>query len=207
MRTFFATLILTMAVAVLAQGLRQPDWTRLEDETLQHFQALLRLDTSNPPGNEKLATDYLKSVLEREGIAFEVFSVAADRPNLVARLKGTGRKRPLLIMGHTDVVTVDPKKWSVPPFGATRDRGWIYGRGSRDDKPHVVAGLMTMLELKRLNIALDRDVIFLAESGEEGTTSVGIDFMVKDHADRIDAEYCLAEGGQTSRTDGRIQFV
>jgi len=207
MRTVFSLLMLSLAVAVLAQGLRQPDWTRLEDETLQHFQALLRLDTSNPPGNEKLATDYLKSVLEREGIAAEVFALAADRPNLVARIKGSGRRRPLLIMGHTDVVTVDLKKWSVPPFGATRDQGWIYGRGSRDDKPHVVAGLMTMIELKRLNVALDRDVIFLAESGEEGTTSVGIDFMAKEHFDRIDAEYCLAEGGQTSRTGGRIQFV
>ena len=107
-------------------------------------------------------------MLEREGIPVEVFALEPHRPNLVARLKGTGKKRPLLIMGHTDVVNVDPKKWTHPPFGAVRDGGYIYGRGTVDDKDNVVASLMTMLLLKRLNVPLDRDVIFLAEAGEEG---------------------------------------
>ncbi len=110
----------------------------------------------------------MKAVLEREGIPVEVFALEAHRPNLVARLKGTGKKRPLLIMGHTDVVNVDPKKWTHPPFGAVRDGGYIYGRGTVDDKDNVVASLMTMVLLKRLNVPLDRDVIFLAEAGEEG---------------------------------------
>ena len=152
---------------------------------MQHFQALLRLDTSNPPGNEKLATDYLQGVFEREGIAARVFALDPNRPNLVARIKGNGSKRPLLLMGHTDVVTVDPKKWTFPPFSATRDGGYVYSRGSLDDKPHVVAGLMILLQLKRLNVPLDRDVIFLAEASEEGSTSgappPGIDFMVNQH--------------------------
>ena len=125
----------------------------------------------------------------------------------MARVKGNGRRRPLLIMGHTDVVTVEPSKWTFPPFSATRDGGYIYGRGSLDDKPHVVAGLMTLLMLERLNVALDRDVIFLAEAGEEGTTRVGIDFMTSQHFDAIDAEYCLAEGGGIRREGGRIQFA
>ncbi|MQA29039.1 MAG: M20/M25/M40 family metallo-hydrolase [Luteitalea sp.] len=97
-----------------------------------------------------------------------------NRVNVVARLKGNGAKRPLLLMAHTDVVTVDPRKWTFPPFSATRDGGYVYGRGAIDDKDNVVAALMTMLMLKRLNVPLDRDVIFLAEAGDEGTTRVGI---------------------------------
>src|SRR4030095_11647040 len=112
-------------------------------ETLQHFQELVRFDTSDPPGGEAPAAAYLRSVLEKEGIPVEVFALETNRPNLVARLKGTGKKRPLLIMGHTDVVNVDPKKWMPPPFGAVREGGYIYGRGTVDDKDNVVASLMT----------------------------------------------------------------
>jgi acetylornithine deacetylase/succinyl-diaminopimelate desuccinylase-like protein len=203
-----ATLLSTTA---LAQAPRTPDWRALENETMQHFQALLRLDTSNPPGNEKLATDYLQRILDREGIEARVFALDPNRPNLVARIKGNGSKRPLLLMGHTDVVTVDPKKWTFPPFSATRDGGHVYSRGSVDDKPHVVAGLMILLQLKRLNVPLDRDVIFLAEASEEGSTSgappPGIDFMVNQHHAEIDAEYCLAEGGAVTRTGGKVTFA
>jgi acetylornithine deacetylase/succinyl-diaminopimelate desuccinylase-like protein len=199
--------ILCASATLLAQGSRQPDWARLEDETMRHFQALLRLDTSNPPGNEVAVTNYLKQVLEKEGIPVQIFARDPNRPNLVARLKGSGRKQPILFMGHTDVVTVDPKKWTFPPFSATRDGGYVYGRGSLDDKPHVVAGLMLLLELKRLNVPLDRDVIFLAESGEEGTTGVGIDFMTAEHAADIRAEYCFAEGGNVTRVGGKVKFA
>jgi acetylornithine deacetylase/succinyl-diaminopimelate desuccinylase-like protein len=110
----------------------------------------------------------------------------------------------LLVMGHTDVVTVDPQKWTHPPFGAVRDGGYIYGRGSVDDKDNLVASLMLVLMLKRGNVALDRDVIFLAESGEEGSPDVGAQFMVDQHLDAINAEFCLAEGGGIVRTGGRV---
>jgi acetylornithine deacetylase/succinyl-diaminopimelate desuccinylase-like protein len=190
-----------------ASAQRATDSAAIDAETLQHFQALVRMDTQNPPGNEKLAADYLAQTLEREGISVQVFALEANRPNLVARLAGNGSKRPLLIMGHTDVVTVDPAKWQHPPFSAARDGGYIYGRGTVDDKDAVTAGLMTMLLLKRNLVALDRDVIFLAESGEEGTTRVGIQFMVNEHFDAIDAEYCLAEGGNAARIDGDVRYA
>ena len=134
-------------------------------------------------------------------------ALEAHRPSIVARLKGSGAKKPLLLMAHTDVVNVDPQKWTHPPFGATREGGYVYGRGSVDDKDNVTAALMTMLTLKRLNVPLDRDVIFLAEAGEEGSTRVGIQFMVNQHFQEIDAEYCLAEGGGASRRDGQVRFA
>ena len=181
------------------------DAAAIEAETLQHFQALLRLDTSNPPGNEVLAVEYVKQVLDKAGIPNQVFASDAKRPNLVARIKGNGKKRPLLVMGHTDVVTVDPKKWTHPPFGAVRDGGYVYGRGTVDDKDNLVASLMLVLMLKRSNVPLDRDVIFLAESGEEGTPQVGAQFMIDKHFDAIDAEFCLAEGGGVVRSGGQVR--
>jgi acetylornithine deacetylase/succinyl-diaminopimelate desuccinylase-like protein len=201
-----ACTLLVCSLAALAQT-KQPDWSRYEDETMRHFQALLRIDTSDPPGNEAPAVEYLKQVLEREGIAVKTFALEPHRPNLVARIKGSGRKRPLLIMGHTDVVNVDPKKWTFPPFSATRDGGYVYARGAIDDKDNVVACLMVMLVLKRLNLALDRDVIFLAESGEEGSVRFGIRHMVERHFAEIDAEYCLAEGGGVTRRNGKVLFA
>ena len=196
----------TASVAALAQVPKDPDWKALEAETMQHYQAVLRLDTRNPPGNEVVVAEYVKGVLDKEGIPATIVGSDPKRPNVIARLKGNGRKKPLLIMGHTDVVTVDPAKWKFPPFSATRDGGYVYGRGAVDDKDNVTAGLMTMLLLKRLNVPLDRDVIFLAESGEEGNTRVGIGFVTEQHLPEIEAEYCLAEGGGATRIGGQVKY-
>ncbi len=202
----------TLALVVLTTSLAaaqssQPDWKGVEEETLRHFQAIVAMDTTDPPGGEKPVADYLKGVLEKEGIPVQVFALEPNRPNIVARLEGNGSKRPLLVMAHTDTVNVDPKKWSHPPFSAARDGGYIYGRGTVDDKDNVVAALMTMLLLKRQNVPLDRDVIFLAEAGEEGSTRIGIQFMVNQHYDAIDAEFCYAEGGNVARMDGKVKFA
>lgn len=194
-------------LALSAQSPQQPDWSAAEREALRHYQALVRLDTSDPPGNEQPAVDYLRGVLEREGIAVQTFASQPNRPNLVARLKGNGSRRPILIMGHTDVVNVDPSKWAHPPFGAERDGGYVYGRGTVDDKDNVTAALMVMLLLKRLNVPLDRDVVFLAEAGEEGAARLGAVLMANEHLPVIDAEYCLAEGGNVTRQGGRVKFA
>ena len=184
----------------------EPDWAAVEEETLRHFRALLRFDTSDPPGRELPAAEYLRDVLEAEGIAVEMLSIDPERPNVVARLKGDGSQEPLLIMAHTDVVNVDPEKWTFPPFSATVDGGYVYGRGAVDDKDNLAAGRMVMLELKRQNIPLSRDVIFLAESGEEGATEYGIEFMVNEHFEKIDAEFCLAEGGSVARVNREVVY-
>lgn len=207
MRALPLMLAAVTVAALSAQPSSSPDWAAAQDETLRHFQALLRFDTSDPPGGEKPAADYLKQVLEQAGMPVQVFAIEPNRPNIVARLKGSGQKRPLLIMAHTDVVNVDPKKWTFPPFSATRDGGYIYGRGTVDDKDNVVAALMTMLLLKRQNVALDRDVIFLAEAGEEGSTRIGIQYMVNEHYPEIDAEFCYAEGGNVTRVGGQAKFA
>ena len=202
------TILLTsfISVTVLAQAPPQPDWAKLQDETMQHYQALLRIDTRNPPGNETAVAEYLKRVLEKEGIPAQIVGSDPKRSNLVARLKGNGKKKPLLVMGHSDVVTVDEAKWKFPPFSATRDGGYVYARGTVDDKDNLTAALMTMLLLKRQNVPLDRDVIFLSEAGEEGSSGIGIGYLVKDQFPLIDAEYCIAEGGGVVRIGGEVKY-
>jgi acetylornithine deacetylase/succinyl-diaminopimelate desuccinylase-like protein len=184
------------------------DWKKQETEILRHHRALIQIDSSSPPGNETKVDDYLKRVFEAEGIPVKVFALDPARANLVARLKGNGKKRPLLLMAHTDVVGVQREKWPVDPFGAVVKDGYIWGRGARDDKDKLAANLMVMLLAKRMGTALDRDIIFLAESGEEADPAgVGIGYMVKDHFDEIDAEFALTEGGGARLDDGRVTII
>jgi len=185
----------------------QPDWTALEPEMMEQFQAVLRFDTRNPPGNEHIVAEYLKGVFDKAGIPAQIFALDAKRSNVVARLKGNGKKKPLLILGHSDVVTVDEAKWKFPPFSATRDGGWVYARGTVDDKDNLTGGLMTMLLLKRFKVPLDRDVIFLSEAGEEGSSNFGMQFMVSQHYPEIESEYCLAEGGGAIRIGGVAKYT
>ena len=182
-------------------------WERVERETLEHFQAIVRMDTTSPPGNETLVAQYLKKVLEGEGIPARLLAMEPNRANLVARLRGNGSKRPILFMGHTDVVGVQREKWSVDPFAAVRQGGYIWGRGTGDDKDNVTAGLMLLLLLKRYGVKLDRDVIFLAEGGEEGYSPTGIRYVIPNHWEEIDAEFVLAEGGGGIVQDGRVRYL
>jgi acetylornithine deacetylase/succinyl-diaminopimelate desuccinylase-like protein len=183
------------------------DWSEAGEEAVQHLVELVQINTTNPPGNESLVVAYLQAELAAEGIQSEVFALEESRGNLVARISGNGSKRPLLIMGHTDVVGVQPEKWYADPFSGNREGGFIYGRGTLDDKDNLAAGLMIIKLLKRYGVELDRDIIFLAEAGEEGTPEVGINFMVEQHYDKIAAEYALAEGGQSVIRDKKVSTV
>ena len=153
------SLAFLVSVAALAQPPRV-DFEKQKAEILDRYRTLIRLDTSSPPGNETIAVEYLKKVLEAEGIPTETFAQDPKRANLVARLKGNGTKKPLL---------------------------------------------MTMLLLKRSGAVLDRDVIFLAESGEEADpTGVGINFMVAQHFPKIEAEFAITEGGGATLDGGKL---
>jgi acetylornithine deacetylase/succinyl-diaminopimelate desuccinylase-like protein len=202
----FAALLLLAGSAYAADRF-SVDWAKVNSELLEHYSALIRIDTSNPPGNETKAANYLKGVLDHEGIASQMFALEPNRSSLVARLKGNGSKRPIIVMGHLDVVGVQRDKWTVDPFAAIRKDGYIYGRGAIDDKDNLSTGLMLMVMLKRMKVPLDRDVILVAEAGEEGTSSVGIGFLVDHHWDAIAAEYALAEGGGGISRDGKIRYV
>src|SRR5438034_2549534 len=184
-----------------------PDFARNRDEVVKNLQGLIRIDTSNPPGNETKAVEFIKAILDKEGISSEIFASDKNRANLVARIKGNGKRRPLLLMGHTDVVGVEREKWTVDPFGGVIKDGYLYGRGSSDDKGMASACLEVFLLLHRRKVALDRDIIFLAEAGEEGTSTVGIDYMVAQHWDKIECEYALNEGGMIYAPDGKVKYV
>ncbi len=206
-RAFLPVLLLLAAGSAAAQQTYLVDWDEVTEESIEHLVNLIRIDTSNPPGNETQVVNYLRTTLAADGIDSQVYALEKERANLVARLKGNGSKRPLLIMGHTDVVGVQADKWYADPFSGLRQDGFIYGRGTLDDKDNVAAGLMVMMLLKRYDVELDRDIIFLAESGEEGTPEVGINYMVEHHYDVIDAEYCLAEGGQNVIDNDSVKTV
>ena len=208
MRSIFA--LACVLLPLTAQN--TPDWSRfnppaVNQETLRHFQALVQIDSTDPPGNETRVVDYLKKVLDAEGIPSVIGAKEPARANLIARLKGNGSRRPLMIMGHTDTVRIDPAKWTFGPFSAARDGGFIYGRGTLDDKSDLVATLMTVLLLKRSGAALDRDVIFVAEAGEEAATAPGIEYLVNERWNDIDAEVCLAESGGVRRRNGQAVFA
>ncbi len=195
---------IALGVLLAASLIAQPvDWTKQKAEILKIYRDLIRIDTQ--VGNETQAAEYIKKLFEAEGIQTKMFAKEPARANLVARLKGNGSKRPILILAHTDVVPVQREKWPLDPFGAIIKDGYVWGRGSIDDKPILAANVMTMLLLKRSNAKLDRDVIFLAESGEEAdTTGVGINFMVNQHFDEIDAEFSITEGGGANIENGRV---
>ncbi len=199
--------LLALLGAVVAARAQTPDWAKVNDETMRHFRALVQIDSTDPPGNETRVVEYVKKVLDAEGIPATLVAKDPARANLIARLKGNGSKRPLLIMGHSDTVQVDVSKWTFPPFSATRQGGYVYGRGTLDDKSDLGPMLMTMLLLKRMRTPLDRDVILVSEAGEEASTGPGIEYLVNEHWSDIDAEICLAEGGGVHRANGQVRYA
>jgi acetylornithine deacetylase/succinyl-diaminopimelate desuccinylase-like protein len=200
-----AAIVTFMPASLFAQA--TPDFAKNRDEVVKNLQGLIRIDTSNPPGNETKAVEFIKAILDKEGIPSEVLARDKTRANLVARIKGNGKKKPILLMAHTDVVGVERDKWSVDPFAGIIKDGYVYGRGSGDDKDNAAVTLQILLLLHRQKTLLDRDVIALWESGEEGTTSFGIEYMVNEHWDKIDSEFAILEGGGIVTDKGKVSYV
>jgi acetylornithine deacetylase/succinyl-diaminopimelate desuccinylase-like protein len=182
------------------------DWARVESEAIEHFKALLRLDTTNPPGDERKAADYLASVLAKEGIEHRIFESKPGRASLVARVRGNGKRAPLLLNGHLDVVPADPERWTHPPFGAVEADGCIWGRGAIDMKNMVAMSLTTLLVAKRTGLVLDRDLIFAAVADEEAGSHEGALYLVENHPEEVRAEYVLNEVGGHTLYMGSARF-
>ncbi len=190
----------------LSQDSSPVAWEALGRESLEHFKALLRIDTTNPPGNEIEAARYISALLTREGIEHQVLESAPGRASLVARLRGDGSAQPLLLNGHLDVVPVEADKWHHPPFAATEAEGCIWGRGAIDMKNMVTMGLMTLITLHRRKVPLARDVIFAAVADEEAGSDLGAVFLVEQHPELVRAEYVLNEVGGHTLHMGRARF-
>lgn len=175
------------------------NWNAIADETIRLLQGLIRLDTSNPPGNEMLAARHIANILRDNGIEPVVIETAPNRGNVIARLKGDGSAQPLLLYAHTDVVPVEPAHWTVDPFGGLLRDGYVHGRGALDMKGILAMQLAVFLTLARQmragSLPLRRDVILAATADEESDANQGIGILVEQHPDLLRAEYALSEFG------------
>lgn len=181
-----------------------PDWAAVEREALDHFQALLRLDTTNPPGNELAAARYLEVVLRHEGIEPVVLESAPGRGNVVARLDGGDRRNGLVVSAHLDVVAAEAAHWTHPPFGGELHDGYLWGRGTVDMNHMAVYGLMAAILIQRLGLPLLRDLVFAGIADEEAGMRVGSRWLVEHHPDLLEGAYCLTElGGFTMHIGGQ----
>ena len=171
---------------------------------------LVKINTTNPPGNEQVAAKYIASILTKEGIAPEILDLAPGRSALVARLRSTAvpdPSRALLLVAHMDVVGVDRSKWSVDPFGGVIKDGYLYGRGTGDDKGMLAANLAAFIALKRSSAHLNRDVIFLATADEEQFGDASLKTLIEKFWDKFAAAYALNEGGKVVMKNGKVQYV
>ncbi len=179
------------------------DWPAVHREALDIFVRYLQIDTSNPPGNEKPAARFLGALCEAEGIETEYIETAPNREVLVAKLRGDGSKRPIMLCNHTDVVPVEEQYWEMPAFEGVIKDGRVYGRGAVDMKGCGVMQLITFLLLKRQGVALKRDVVFCAVPDEEAGSEDGMVWLCEHRPDVVDVEFELSEGGGGTTRFGR----
>src|ERR1044072_6402534 len=207
-RVFIAALLVCVfAYSVSAQNGSQINWPRYQDMAVDLMQQYLRVNTSNPPGNEIEAARFLKKIFDQHGIENEIFEFKPGRANIIARLKGNGSKRPIILLSHTDVVTAEPASWEVDPFAGIIKNNSIYGRGALDMKGEGLLHLMTMILLKREGPPLSRDVIFLGTADEE-VDDEGSLWMIANKADLFkNAEYLLTEGGDNLIEGDSVKVV
>lgn len=183
--------------------------THYADLAVQWMQDYLRIDTTNPPGNELRAAAFLKKILDAEGIENRVFEYAPGRADLWARIPHTTAeaKRPIILLNHMDVVTSDPAHWHYPPFSGAVVNGSMYGRGAQDMKDEGLAQLVAVIMLKREKIPLDRDVIFLAVADEEANGS-GTDWFIANQRNLLEnAEFLINEGGENLLEDAHVRYI
>jgi acetylornithine deacetylase/succinyl-diaminopimelate desuccinylase-like protein len=205
----FLTIIANIAPGGARASDHKIDWDEVQQEALDLFIQYLKIDTTNPTGNEIRAAEFFAGVCKREGIEHQVFEPFPGRGSIWARLRGDGSKRPIILLNHTDVVPHDKEFWTVDAFGGAVKDGFIYGRGAMDMKSLGMAQFVTLLALKRAQVPLKRDVIFLATADEEAGGLNGAGWFVKNHRELIaDAEFLFNEGGNNIvDQNGRVLSV
>ena len=206
----FAGLIFAAGYARAQAPSAQPDLAKLAEEAQGWLAGMIRINTSNPPGNELAVAKYVSGILQKEGIPNEVLEIAPGRGVAIGRLQAGPLPDPanaLLLVAHQDTVGVDPTKWTVDPFAAIVRDGYLYGRGSVDDKGMLAANLATMVALKRSGARLGRDLIFLASADEEQGGAASIKVVIEKYWDKIACAYALNEGGRVVLKDGKVQYV
>ena len=176
------------------------DWDAVTEEATDLLSRYLRIDTTNPPGNEEPAVRFLADILRKEGIDDITFYDASDaeshgRLNMLTRLPGDGSSRPLVLLNHTDVVPVERDGWEEEPFAGLVKDGVIWGRGALDMKGMGIMELMAMLLVHRHGIPHQRDIVFLAVADEEAGSEYGAEFLARRHPEALEAEYVINEGG------------
>jgi acetylornithine deacetylase/succinyl-diaminopimelate desuccinylase-like protein len=208
-RAVVSLLLLLVTLTTSARAQAAPDWRALSDETLHTLADYVKVNTTDPPGNELDAAKFLKAILDKEGIEAQILDTAElgpNRANLYARLKGNGSKKAVALVHHMDVVPVAPAFWSVNPFAGVVKDGYIWGRGTLDMKGQGVVQLMAMIALKRSGVPLNRDIVFIGNSDEEFDGQGAIVF-VKKHADLLkDVEFLMTEGGENLVVNGKLQY-
>jgi acetylornithine deacetylase/succinyl-diaminopimelate desuccinylase-like protein len=185
------------------------DFARLREETARLLAEYIRINTSNPPGNELAAARWLKDVLAKEGVEGQILDTAElgpGRANFYARLKGNGSGKAIALVHHMDVVPVSRQFWSVDPFAGLNKDGYIWGRGALDMKGQGIMQLMTVIAIKRSGLRLNRDIVFIGNAGEE-LDGLGSRVFVERHRDLLaDVEYVLTEGGDVRVEKGKVRW-
>jgi acetylornithine deacetylase/succinyl-diaminopimelate desuccinylase-like protein len=176
------------------------DWDAIAEEATEILQRYIRVDTTNPPGNEELAADFLAEVLEAEGIGSRKLYAAPRRATLVADLEASSDEKPLILLNHTDVVPAEAEHWQVDPFAGVVKDGFAWGRGALDMKGMGVLELMALLILKRQRVPLRRPVRFLAVADEEAGSAFGVEWLDVEHPDVMDGAFVINEGGYGAET-------
>jgi acetylornithine deacetylase/succinyl-diaminopimelate desuccinylase-like protein len=184
-------------------------WANEVDATVHNLSRLIQAETVNPPGNELPAILLVKEFLENAGFPSDQITIvesAPNRVNLIARLRGDGSQRPLMLSGHVDVVPVERDRWSRNPFGGEIVDGVVWGRGALDMKGFLAMYLQIFIMLSRQKSDLKRDVILAAIADEEAGFTHGSKFLVEKHRDLIDAEYAITEGGAMTLHFGKVRL-
>ncbi|HEX8879246.1 MAG TPA: M20/M25/M40 family metallo-hydrolase [Candidatus Acidoferrum sp.] len=217
--TGLTALLVVSSVPATTQGIPQSasvstpafaDASGIRREALVWLADLIRINTSNPPGNEQLAAMYVAGVLQKEGIKPEILDLAPGRSAVVARLRSSVVPDPskaLLLVAHLDTVPVERSRWTVDPFGAVIKDGHLYGRGAIDDKGMLAANLAVFVGLKRANAHINRDVIFLATADEEGGGDSSIRMLIAKYWDKFAAGFAINEGGNVFMKNGKVQYI